>query len=138
MIAKMKRKESRASLRASLNGENQMFINREVSKTVKDASGKDFKRKAIISIAVPEDASDIAALVNSFGSVEKLYAAAFHGVIARATYQANNLLMKGDKTTKALKKMTAGLMAVIPNLTHEAAVQMLFAGNPSVSRFFQS
>lgn len=133
-----KRKESRALIGVTHNQEtNSMTITREVSKTVKGADGKDFKRKATINFEVPEKLDDLAALVGSFGSVEKLAQAAFYGVREKARLDATNELMKGDKASKALKKMASALKAVMPTLTDELAVQMVLS-NPEVAKAFQS
>jgi len=114
-----------------------MIVSREVKKTVKDANGKDFERKAIIKFEAPENPSDLDSLVSAFGSVEKLAYAAYFGVIARAKYEANNELLKGDKASKALKGMVKNIKAVMPTLSDEAALAMVLS-NPEVAAAFKS
>jgi hypothetical protein len=129
------RKENRAPISRSATKENTMLITRTVSKTVKGPDGKDFKRTANISFEAPDKIDNIEDLVASFGSVEKLYQAAFFGVISRAKYNANNELLKGDKASKALKKMVAGLKAVMTSLTDEQATNMVLSNSAMADAF---
>jgi hypothetical protein len=133
----MKRKESRASNKVAQKREKVMIITRTVSKTVKDAKGADFKRRATITFEVPESNEDLASLISAFGSVAKLSAAAFYGVISKARLDATNELMRSDKASKALKKMVSALKAVMPSLTDEGAVRMMM-NNPAVAKAFES
>jgi hypothetical protein len=113
-----------------------MHIVRSVSKTVKDSAGKDFKRSANITFEIPEKLDDVSLLISSFGSVQKLAEAAYYGVFSKAKVDANNELMKGDKVSKALKKMIASLQVVMKNLTAEQAVKMIFDSNPEIAKAF--
>jgi hypothetical protein len=136
--------------------EGMSVINSSVSKTVKDSAGKDFKRKANISIAISEGLVsgtisknekgetvdgrevDLEKLIATFGSLAKLLDAALYGVISKAKSDANLELTKGDKASKALKKIANSLMSVIPGITFEAAVKQVLGSNPEWQSAFKS